>query len=127
MPSYAGGCHCGQVRLRIDLPRPIDRVIDCNCSICTKKGILHVAVEMDELAVLQGRDSIETYRFNTRIAEHNFCRRCGIHVYTRPRNHPDRLSVNARCLDDFHQIRSSVEIVPLDGQNHPKDQASSPD
>ncbi len=71
--------------------------------------------------MLQGEEAIETYRFNTRVAEHNFCRHCGIHIFTRPRNNPGRYTVNARCLDDFEAIRNAAELILFNGQNHPKD------
>ena len=38
MPRYQGGCHCGRVRFEIDVE--IGTIIDCNCSICAKKGFL---------------------------------------------------------------------------------------
>ena len=119
--TYRGGCHCGRVAIEVRLDAPPARLIDCNCTICAKKGILHLGVEPDRLSVLQGGDAIETYRFGSGVAEHNFCRTCGIHVYGRPRNSPERLTINARCLDAFDAIRAGAEIVPFDGQNHPKD------
>jgi hypothetical protein len=123
MPAYEGGCHCGAVRIEASVEAPIESVVECNCSVCTKKGVLLSAVAEDDLAIVQGADAIETYRFHTKIAEHNFCRHCGIHVYTRPRNNPTRLAINVRCLDAFPAMRQSIEIIPFDGQNHPKDSA----
>ena len=35
--AFEGGCHCGAVRFRITVDEPLEG-IDCNCSICTKKG-----------------------------------------------------------------------------------------
>jgi len=43
MTTREGGCHCGRVRFRITAD--LTSVIDCNCSICTKKGILHLIVQ----------------------------------------------------------------------------------
>jgi len=123
MPVYEGGCHCGRVRFQAALDAPIDRIGECNCSICQKKGILHVRVEPESLKILTGADAIETYRFHSRVAEHNFCRHCGIHVTTRPRAAPDKRTVNARCLDDFEAIRDRAQIGQFDGRNHPKDRA----
>ena len=122
MCGYSGGCHCGAVRFRIDLKAPIAALIACDCSICTKKGVLNVGVEPDALTILAGGDNLETYRFHSRVAEHNFCKRCGIHVYSKPRNNPGRFAVNARCLDDFHEISARATVTAFDGRNHPKDQ-----
>ena len=35
--TYEGGCHCGRVRFRVS--SDLSRVVVCNCSICTKKGL----------------------------------------------------------------------------------------
>lgn len=119
---YDGGCHCGSIRIRITKSAPIDRLTDCNCSICTKKGILHAPVEEAELQIIKGAETVSTYRFGSGAAQHCFCPNCGIHVFGRPRNSPERKSVNARCLDDFRSSLSDATIVLFDGQNHPKDQ-----
>ena len=41
--THHGGCHCGQVRFEVLAPANIE-VLDCNCSICAKKGFLHLIV-----------------------------------------------------------------------------------
>ena len=38
-------------------------------------------------------------RFNTGVANHQFCRHCGIHAFYVPRSDPDKIDVNVRCLD----------------------------
>jgi len=37
-----GGCHYGAIRFQVLIDRNI--VYDCNCSICRKKGFLHLIV-----------------------------------------------------------------------------------
>ena len=44
LQTYEGGCHCGRVRFRIRVDLEQSTVGECNCSICTKKGILHIGV-----------------------------------------------------------------------------------
>ena len=97
LSSHEGGCHCGQVRFRAEVD--LSQVSECNCSICVKKGILHLAASRDRFQLLQGEDALTNYQFNTKTAQHTFCRHCGIHPFYVPRLNPDRLSVNARCLD----------------------------
>lgn len=119
---YEGSCHCGTVGVRVTKPAPIEKLIDCNCSICTKKGVLHTPVEEAELEIVKGADVVSTYRFGSGAAQHCYCPECGIHVFGRPRNNPERMTVNARCLDDFRSILASADVIEFDGQNHPKDQ-----
>ena len=97
LQTYEGGCHCGQVRIRVQAD--LAQISECNCSICTKKGILHLVVPLDQFTLLQGQDALTTYQFGTNVAKHTFCRHCGIHAFYVPRSDPDKVSVNARCLD----------------------------
>ncbi len=99
LQSYEGGCHCGRVRFRVKAD--LATLSECNCSICLKKGILHLGAAKDDFELLSGQDAIETYRFGTGTAQHNFCRHCGIHAFGVPRVYPDRITVNARCLDNI--------------------------
>jgi hypothetical protein len=97
LETYEGGCHCGRVRLRVR--GDLATVSECNCSVCTMKGILHLVVPREQFELLQGEDAITTYKFNTGVAKHTFCRFCGIHAFYTPRSQPDGVSVNVRCLD----------------------------
>ena len=97
LQTYEGGCHCGQVRVRVQAD--LGTISECNCSICTKKGIIHLVVPLDRFTVLQGEDALTTYQFGTHVAKHTFCGHCGIHAFYVPRSDPDKVSVNARCID----------------------------
>lgn len=110
--EYAGGCHCGAVRFRVVVRE--HRALECNCSICAKKGYLHLVVPPEDFALERGAEALSTYRFGTGVARHTFCRTCGIHPFYTPRSHPDQVDVNVRCLDDDALER--FEIVPFDGR-----------
>ena len=111
--TYQGGCHCGSVRFRVLINRFV--ADDCNCSICRKKGFLHLIVPPENFELLQGADSLTNYTFNTKVAQHTFCSVCGIHPFYRPRSHPDMIDVNLRCLDA--DIIDRFTIRSFDGQN----------
>jgi len=111
--SYAGGCHCGAVRFSVRLNGPV--ALECNCSICTQKGFLHLIVEPEAFTLLQGEASLKVYTFGTHTAIHRFCSRCGIHPFYTPRSHPDKVDVNAHCLDGF--VADGFERQPFDGRN----------
>lgn len=98
MPAHRGGCHCGRVRFEVDAPAGFT-AIECNCSICTKTGFLHVIVPASRFRLLSGGEDLAEYTFNTGAAKHRFCRHCGVKSFYVPRSHPDGFSVNARCLD----------------------------
>jgi hypothetical protein len=109
MPTtHTGGCHCGRVRFRVTAD--LADVSDCNCSMCDKKGILHLIVPQDAFELVSGGDDLTTYTFNTGVAKHHFCRHCGIHSFYVPRSDPDKIDVNARCLDgvDWRTLRPAT-------------------
>ncbi|NOU29740.1 MAG: GFA family protein [Polyangiaceae bacterium] len=110
LAQLEGGCHCGRVRFRVNV-RAFE-ALDCNCSICAKKGFLHLIVEKADFELLQGE--LSTYTFGTGVAKHTFCRTCGIHAFYTPRSHPDGVDVNVRCLDGDALARFVVR--PFDGQ-----------
>jgi hypothetical protein len=111
--SMEGGCHCGRVRFRVRAD--LDTVTACNCSMCTKKGLLHLIVAPEQFELVSGKDELSTYEFNTRTAKHTFCRHCGIHPFYVPRSDPDKIDVNARCLDGIDL--SALSIKRFDGKN----------
>jgi hypothetical protein len=111
--TFTGGCHCGKVRYRVQVEKL--EATECNCSICSKKGFIHLIVPASRFTLLQGQDDLSTYTFNTGIAKHHFCRHCGIHSFYRPRSHPDGYDVNLRCLDDDSIDR--FEITSFDGKH----------
>ena len=111
--TVEGGCHCGAVRFRATF-RTYD-ASDCNCSMCTKKAIVHLIVPKDDFALLRGKDALSTYRFNTMTAAHHFCKTCGIHAFYVPRSHPDGFSVNGRCVDGIEL--SWFGVRAFDGRN----------
>lgn len=110
---YEGGCHCGAVRFQVLIDRYT--VEDCNCSICRKKGFLHLIVPPENFTLLQGQDSLSCYTFNTKVARHTFCSVCGIHPFYHPRSHPNMVDVNIRCLDE--DLSDRFTIRGFDGQN----------
>jgi hypothetical protein len=113
MREFEGGCHCGAVRFRVQ--DDLSTVYRCNCSMCEKKGFLHLIVPRDRFELLQGESEVTTYRFNTGVAKHVFCRHCGIHSYYVPRSDPDKVDVNVRCLDGIDI--ATIPLVPFDGRN----------
>ena len=110
---YEGGCHCGAVRFAVEAPESVE-VERCNCSICAKSGFLHLIVPLSRFELLAGKDDLTTYTFNTGVAEHYFCRHCGIKPFYKPRSNPDGMDVNLNCLDTRP---AEVQIVEFDGQN----------
>ncbi len=114
--KYHGSCHCGAVTFSVVAPQDLE-VEDCNCSICAKTGFLHLIVPKTKFELLSGEDSLSHYRFNTGVADHSFCRVCGVKAFYTPRSNPDGVSVNVRCLETAPRL---MIVTPFDGQNWEK-------
>jgi hypothetical protein len=112
--SAEGGCHCGAVRFRVAFVDPPE-LLDCNCSMCSKTGFLHLIIAADALTLLRGADALADYRFGSGSARHLFCKTCGIKSFYVPRTHPDGYSVNWRALDGVAGM--APVIRPYDGPN----------
>jgi hypothetical protein len=114
MRTHTGGCHCGRVRFEVIAPARLE-VADCNCSMCSKFGYLHLIVPADRFKLITGREALSTYSFNTHVAKHFFCSTCGVKSFYIPRSHPDGVSVNARCIDSA--TIESISVTPFDGRD----------
>lgn len=113
MIKHFGGCHCGRVRFEVRAAADVT-VSVCNCSVCYQSGFRGLIVPKEQFTLLSGEDSLTTYTFNTGVAQHMFCRHCGIKSFYHPRSHPDGVSVSLNCLEPG--TMSSVTLRPFNGQ-----------
>jgi hypothetical protein len=111
--TYRGSCHCG--RVVFELRTTLDYVVDCNCSLCRRRGALWHGASEKNLSILSGETDLVLYQFNTMTAKHYFCRHCGIHPFIRPRLDPTRWAVNVRCLEGVEL--STIPVRSFDGEN----------
>lgn len=112
--TVSGGCHCGDVRFDADLPDPLT-AHQCNCSICAAAGFIGIIVPASRFRLLTDHDALLEYRFNSGVARHWFCRRCGIKSFYRPRSNPDGYNLNLNCLR--LAPGHTVDVLPFDGQH----------
>jgi hypothetical protein len=110
---HRGGCHCG--RVAYEVRGQIERISQCNCSICSKKGYLHWIVSRERFRLLTPESALATYRFNTGVAKHHFCPVCGVASFYIPRSDPDRVDVNVRCVDGVDP--SEISTASFDGRH----------
>ena len=111
MEVWAGSCHCGAVRFRVTAA--IAELTTCDCSLCVKKNALMAKVREDELVIEAGEADLRLYTWNSGVAQHRFCGRCGIYVFHRKRAAPDHYGVNVFCLEGFDP--ASVPVRATEG------------
>ncbi|MCQ8242038.1 GFA family protein [Rhizosaccharibacter radicis] len=118
--TRSGGCHCGAVRFEVTLSGDLAGVRRCTCSFCRMRGAVVVPAGAGGVRIERGEDSLTRYRFNTGVAEHFFCRHCGIYTHHKRRSDPGQHAVNVACLDGISPF--DFPAVPvMDGINHPND------
>ena len=71
-------------------------------------------VSKDSVQIIKGKENLSSYKFNTKIAEHFFCKTCGIKPFYIPRSNPDGIDVNVNCLEE---APAKMRIVNFDGLN----------
>jgi len=94
--QYQGSCHCGSVKFEIETN--LDSAIRCNCSLCIRKGAIMLSGAEGSFKLLAGEANLGKYQFNTHVAEHYFCKTCGIYTHHKPRSNPKIHRVNAGCV-----------------------------
>lgn len=58
-----------------------------------------VRCDAEDLVILEGANDLSRYQFNSHVAEHYFCKRCGVYTFHKMRKFPDKYGVNAGCLE----------------------------
>ena len=97
---YTGSCHCGHVAFEAE--GEIAGLLECNCSICRRKGALMWFVPRSAFRLLTPEENAATYTFASGRIHHRFCPRCGIQPYGEGDDptHGPMVAINARCLDN---------------------------
>ena len=91
----------------------------CNCSICKKKGSIMAAIDLKNLKIVEGEEYLSMYQFNTNVAKHYFCKKCGIYTHHQRRSNPNEFAINVGCIDDLDPNKYfKLEVVNNDGNNH---------
>ena len=112
--KHTGACHCGAVKFEFDSEVSIT-VFHCNCSICKMDDFQHLIIPKGDFRLLTPQSNMSLYRFNQKVAQHYFCRICGIKPWYIPRSNPDGVSVNFRCVDQGSF--DAVQFDNFDGEN----------
>jgi hypothetical protein len=94
-----GSCHCGKIAF--SLSEAPTEAIECNCSICRRRGSILAAVPPEQFRLDTPREDINVYTFNSHAIRHQVCTTCGcapfaegVEVGGQP-----LVVVNLRCTD----------------------------
>ena len=115
--KYTGSCHCGKVAYEIEFDKPLDGVMECNCSMCSRKGAKMAFTARDKLKLTTPEANAKTYLFNKHVIQHRFCPECGIHSYGvgKDRQGNEMAMVNVRCLQGVDY--DALPVKHVDGRS----------
>ena len=111
--TYTGGCHCG--RFAFEASADLDNVISCNCSICSKRGLMLTFVSPEQFKLTRGtREELKSYQFNKKVIDHVFCPDCGVEAFAsgkRPTDGQAMYAINVRCLEGVELTALQPKLV----------------
>ena len=113
-------CHCGTVRFKVRLSDGLNTARRCNCSYCRMRGAVAVTATLGDISFQSGEDALSLYQFNSGVAKHYFCSKCGIYTHHQRRSNPNEYGVNAACLQGVSPF-DFAEVAVLNGVSHPSD------
>lgn len=118
--KYQGSCHCGAIAFDLDGDAGrVDEAIDCNCSMCRRKGALLAAFPREALTLTTPETEMGTYTFNKHHIQHHFCPKCGVAPFSEaenPKTGARMMMVNLRCLPEVDL--SAVKVTHFDGASY---------
>jgi hypothetical protein len=80
---YDGQCHCGALRVHLELSRPAQELglRSCQCGFCRPRGVTTVGDPHGAATLTASREkNLIRYRFGHRIADYILCATCGTYV-----------------------------------------------
>lgn len=113
--THKGSCHCGRIAFEVE-GEP-GRIIECNCSHCSRKGYLLWFVPREQLRLSTPESALATYTFNRHVIRHHFCPHCGCAPFGFGSDPAGKATaaVNVRCLEGIDP--SKLEVTHFDGRS----------
>ena len=111
--AIRGSCHCGAVSYSLD--EDPTEAMECNCSICRRKGHLLAFAPAAKFRLETSRETLAVYTFGKHRIRHQFCKTCGCGPFAESQG-PDGMpmvAVNLRCAEDFDL--SKLKVTQFDG------------
>jgi len=114
MVHYTGHCHCGAIQFSFT-SKPIETGVRCNCSLCTRKGALMSAFTLkpEQLNIEDAQQQLAVYEFGSGVAQHYFCKTCGIYPFHQTKSTPGEYRINLGCID--HLDLDLTQFQQVDG------------
>ena len=70
-------------------------------------------VSKDSVKIIKGKENLSSYKFNTMIAEHFFCKTCGIYTHHNRRSDPNGAAINIGCIDEINPFDFKADFFDM--------------
>ena len=110
--NYKGSCHCQSVQFEIE--SDLEKIVQCNCSICIRRNAKMIMVPKENFTLTKGEEYLTFYQFNSNIAKHYFCKKCGIYTHHNRKSDPNGMGVNLGCVDELNAM--DYDAISFDGR-----------
>ena len=107
-------CHCGAIEAEINSTiNELAKIVRCNCSICKRKNAKMNLISKDDIKIIKGKENLSSYKFNTMLAEHFFCKTCGIYTHHNRRTDPNGVGINIGCIDQIDPFEYEADFIDM--------------
>ena len=110
--KYHGSCHCQSIQFEIE--SDLEKIVQCNCSICIRRNAKMIMVPKENFTLTKGEEYLTLYQFNSNIAKHYFCKKCGIYTHHNRKSDPNGMGVNLGCVDKLDAM--DYDTISFDGR-----------
>lgn len=112
-------CHCGDVEIEVTFDNGLENIRRCDCSLCRRKGAVMATVPVANLKVINGKENLTLYQWNTMVAEHYFCKKCGIYTHHKRRSNTNEYGINIACIEGINPYGYSEVSIGDGNVNEP--------
>jgi hypothetical protein len=108
--AHQGSCHCGKIAYEFE--GEIGTVIDCNCSLCAKRGGLLHFLPASAFTLKTPRENLGTYTFNKKVIQHHFCPHCGVSPFSEGSDPKGNrmVAINVRCVEGIDLGKLEIKL-----------------
>tara|TARA_Y100000768_G_C23882927_1_gene636156 strand:+ start:775 stop:1083 length:309 start_codon:yes stop_codon:yes gene_type:complete len=99
--------------VQLEVNTDLENIKQCNCSICKRKNAKMNLISKDDIKIIKGKENLTSYKFNTMLAEHFFCKTCGIYTHHNRRSDPNGVGINIGCIDQIDPFEYEADFIDM--------------
>ena len=110
--KHKGSCHCKKIEFEVETN--LEKIVQCNCSICIRRNAKMIMIPKENFTLTKGESDLVLYQFNSNIAKHYFCMKCGIYTHHNRKSDPNGMGVNLGCIEELDA--TEYDPIAFDGR-----------